>query len=881
MANEIDYVRLNFPAAEASAVPITELSVIDGLHLALPGPSAAAAAGAESSSRGRSRVVEEPPLLTAGPRDPLASLALWPHQVRALASLRAQLKSGREAVLAMACGTGKTRVFAELARDYDLTVVFSKYIDLNSQNRETIAGDDPELQIDCEHERSAANIIERLMKMSGPRVIFSTFDSAGIVAEVLKAVPASWSVLIVVDEYHLLEAAQVSTARDSKDADDVQLRKILHGDESIRPRAKVLGVSATPRLYFIDGEVQPLFGRVTFEFSLAQAIEAKVVLPPRLLCLSTANSSLKGFAKSASAGAEEKAVEDLDALFRALGKSLPDLGDRSAWAEMSALTKAMAERGAFTALFFVRRVAECERAAAAFRRIVDVLYSAPFWAETIDYTTDKRDRTAFIRRFSSDNDAHRPEWRLLTSVRVLAQGIDVPNVDFVAFQPAVNPSTASFVFQMQIIGRGQRLAPNKCDNPVLVLTHDPECLYRALAGVAEWYRDLPRSLAVVSSMRRLGHESEVALAIPTLIELRTSVREIALSTIFRTAEYFDRCSVACADFYAESEGGLPESGDVRRCPTDPPDDPELPIGKWLEYQRQLITGKKGDLSVVERHALRDKISRLFPYRPLWYDLEEERFQILKAACRYVYEETGRLPVTGGCGAVQLKKPVDPFHARRIMRVGLRLDIERKKIALETDAAAKEALILRFDGCFPDRPFWWDMREDEASRLIPALKVYRSRKDARAFPPISSKLFTCPKNKDFDDRKHPKKILRFDIGYWLAAQAIKIQHHPEDPWLQALSARIAGVLDNSNWIESVKGAFEEQVKEYCDSRLLFPSVVPGRKKGKWFGPAWILEYDVKKKEVARKLEALRLLEAAQSDKAAKRRRRPARRRAKAP
>ncbi|WP_327722350.1 Helicase associated domain protein [Streptomyces sp. NBC_00490] len=283
--------------------------------------------------------------------------------------------------------------------------------------------------------------------------VFATYASVGL--RILQRAHAAglkvWS-LMVVDEAHRTSG------------DGLRPWAAVH-DQAQLPAERRLYMTATPRVWEAEGERPRLvasmedgssqFGPVAYKLTLSDAIGRGIVAPYQVLCLD---------------------IRDPD-LYMAL--SSPDIGsDAVRGARLAAvqtgLMRAAVQERFRRVLSFHSRVSEAEAMAAAVpvtaRRLAegdpDVYPPArQVWADWLYGEHAPGHRRQVLDEFASDflggpafeGEDVRAELRVLSSVRVLGEGVDTAECDAVLFADA----RGSMVDIVQMVGRALRLHPGR------------------------------------------------------------------------------------------------------------------------------------------------------------------------------------------------------------------------------------------------------------------------------------------------------------------------------------------------------------------------------------------------------------------------------------
>ncbi|WP_331722846.1 Helicase associated domain protein (plasmid) [Streptomyces canus] len=340
--------------------------------------------------------------------------------------------------------------------------------------------------------------------------VFATYASVGI--GVLQRAHAAglgvWS-LMVVDEAHRTSG------------DGLKPWAAVH-DQAQLPAERRLYMTATPRVWEAEGERprlvtsmedgSPVFGPVAYTLTLSEAIGRGIVAPYQVLCLDIRDPDLYAALTSEAPGSD--AVR----------------GARLASVQTGLMRAAVEERFR-RVLSFHSRVGEAEAMAAAVpataaRLAADDPDTYPpveqVWAEWLYGEHAPGHRRRMLDEFASEflsgpafegRDV-RAELRVLSSVRVLGEGVDTAECDAVLFADA----RGSMVDIVQMVGRALRLNPDHGKLATLIVPvflgpdEDPNELLTSDA-----YNSLSK---VLGALRAHDAQTIEALADPRLLNSR-------------------------------------------------------------------------------------------------------------------------------------------------------------------------------------------------------------------------------------------------------------------------------------------------------------------------------------------------------------------------
>lgn len=413
-----------------------------------------------------------------------------PHQEEALEAVLKGFEAHDRGKLIMACGTGKTYTSLVIAQKMVKpggTVLFLvPSISLLSQTLRAWTADASvplRCFAVCSDSKASRNEEDmRISEMAYPSttnphklakafeatqdntaltVIFSTYQSIDVVHQAQAAAGFTFD-LIICDEAHR------TAGYTAKDEDHSAFVKV-HDDSHIRGK-KRLYMTATPRIYaeaskdrakdlgtevFSMDDPQkfgPLFHRLRFD----EAVRRDLLSDYKVLIIAVderhVNLSLQS--RIGDSGDElnlDDAVK-IVGCWTGLGKRLAE-DDK---ADVASDPKPMR-----TALAFAGNIKHSKLVAKEFSRIADELggkVNLPrLFAEHVDGTMNVVERNQKLSWLKANAASEENECRILTNVKCLSEGVDVPALDCAIF---LNPRD-SVVDVVQSVGRVMRKAPGK------------------------------------------------------------------------------------------------------------------------------------------------------------------------------------------------------------------------------------------------------------------------------------------------------------------------------------------------------------------------------------------------------------------------------------
>jgi len=394
---------------------------------------------------------------------------LRPHQAGALAAIEAAAAAGeRRMTMVSACGTGKTLVAIRSAQSLApqglvLVVMPTRALVVQTIRRWREAGRAGRALGVCSLSRADAGLstdeatmtrsphtIASAARAGGPLTVFSTYHSVHHIqkAHDLLGLPP-WD-LVIVDEAHRTCSA-FGTGWGT-----------IHDDAAIPAKTR-LYMTATPRVWgseAVDDALIPfmeriplatmdhreIFGPTVYELGMASAIERGILADYQVVLPIVHDSELHSILAA-----------------DAPGVTAHQNGLRNAAMHVAVL-RAIADHGLRRVLVFFNRIEDADAFAATFpqtaREVGEPLRRPDLWARSIHSKQSNEYRFALLADFA---DPERP-CAVLSNVRVLNEGVDMPDVDAVVFADPRH----SIIDAIQAIGRGLRQFPGAGKKATLI-----------------------------------------------------------------------------------------------------------------------------------------------------------------------------------------------------------------------------------------------------------------------------------------------------------------------------------------------------------------------------------------------------------------------------
>ncbi|MDA2992373.1 MAG: Helicase associated domain protein, partial [Actinomycetota bacterium] len=625
--------------------------------------------------------------------------------------------------LIMACGTGKTltSLFIKEKLDAERTLVLLPSLSLLKQtlavwhanaaqpfdfkavcsDQTVVAADDEPVahtaELGIPVTTDPAEIAEFLQRRSGPRVVFSTYQSSPQIEAAFTLGRIPQFDIAIADESHRVAG------------DESTVFATILNDCAIKAKRRLF-MTATPRYYTgrvikqarADAEMtvasmddHTKFGEVFHRLSFGDAIRRGL---------------LTDYQVAVIAVNDDETFSELGnrALVNRAGKTT----DARTLASQIALAKALRTYNMRRVISFHSRVARAKQYAQEMPKVIDWMPrrqrpDGPLWTGYASGEMSAGERHVRLQRLRQLDDGERG---LLTNARCLAEGVDVPTLDGVAF---IDPR-GSEVDIIQAVGRAIRLAENKTVGtiviPVFVKTGaDAETALRDSSFKAVWrivkaLRAHDEDLAEeIDSIRRSLGQGIGGTRLPAKIHL-----DVASSISNDFASAFDVMLVEQTSARWEFWLGLlqryAEETGTARIPIGQVIE-GYPLGQWAGAQRMAFS--KGALSDERRQ----KLEAL----PGWaWNILDDQWDTWMRLMRDFAADHGHtnVPYPYMVGEYNLRNFV--ATQRGLYRQG-KLSQERVE--------ELEAL-----------PGWvWDVLEDNWQRNYELLKVYSDR-EGHACPP---------------------------------------------------------------------------------------------------------------------------------------------------
>lgn len=339
-----------------------------------------------------------------------------------------------------------------------------------------------------------AEIAAFLRRRSGPRVVFSTYQSSPRIAEsfALNRVPEFD--LVVADEAHRCAGPQSSNFSAVLDGERIRARRRLF--MTATPRyftGRVIKAAGDEELEVASMDDATKFGLVFHRLGFGEAISRSLLTDYQVAIVGVDDATYRAYAEKGTLVTRDgEKITDARSLAGQIG-----------------LAKAMRKYDLRRVISFHSRVASAQEFSAEMPAVIDWMPARQrpagcLWSGYASGSMTAGERHVLLQRLRRLDDGERG---LLTNARCLAEGVDVPTLDGVAF---IDPRRSE-VDIVQAVGRAIRKADDKTIGtiviPVFIDTQaDPEAALDDSVFKPVW--------DVIKALR--AHDDDLAEQIDTL-----------------------------------------------------------------------------------------------------------------------------------------------------------------------------------------------------------------------------------------------------------------------------------------------------------------------------------------------------------------------------
>jgi superfamily II DNA or RNA helicase len=331
-----------------------------------------------------------------------------------------------------------------------------------------------------------AEIADRL-RDEKPHLVVCTYDSSPTLAEAMQAVQGFSFDLAIADEAHRCAGIEGAKSKTILDADAIRAERRLFFTATptvYGRRDKSRAAKKNVEVASMDDRTR--FGRVVHHLSFAEAIRKELLCRYQVAVIPIDDDEVHELIKRrriVTADGEHKLEAARLATQIACGRAMRRFGCK----RVVAFHPSIVESKQFSEHFpvAVELLADDERP------------ETPVWSEHVDGAGMRfAQRTRLLERFESDGE----EYRLLSNVRLLTEGVDVPGIDGIAFVDTHRGQVSI----IQAVGRAVRPAPGKEVGTIVL----PVVLRKGESFDAALARSEHRSIVDVLGALR-SHDAEI------------------------------------------------------------------------------------------------------------------------------------------------------------------------------------------------------------------------------------------------------------------------------------------------------------------------------------------------------------------------------------
>ena len=385
-----------------------------------------------------------------------------PHQVKAIEDVTAGLQKSDRGQMIMACGTGKTftTLWIKEALKSETTLVLLPSLSLLSQTMrewawagntgfeilnvcsdksvgkktEDMAPSDAPFAV-----TSDVHEISKFLQKSGPKVIFCTYQSSQLIAEAQLVSDAPAFDLAIADEAHRCAGKADAGFATILDGEKIRASKRLFTTATPRYFGKAIkDASKAADLAVIGMDDETVFGPVIHQLTFGQAIQDELLNDYQVVIV----------------GVDEPMVKQWIENYEIVATNPDETTDARILAAKIGMLKAVKDYDLKRVISFHSRVSGAKKFSEELTEVADLIEPAnrPDGTFLSDYVSgamkagDRKDKIDKLKELEGYDRG------ILTNARCLAEGVDVPSLDGVAF---IDPK-GSQVEIIQAVGRAIR-----------------------------------------------------------------------------------------------------------------------------------------------------------------------------------------------------------------------------------------------------------------------------------------------------------------------------------------------------------------------------------------------------------------------------------------
>ena len=366
-----------------------------------------------------------------------------PHQVKAIADVTDGLQKSDRGQMIMACGTGKTftTLWIKEALKSETTLVLLPSLSLLSQTMREWAwagNTDFEILNVCSDKSvgkktedmapsdapfavtSDVHDISKFLQKSGPRVVFCTYQSSQLIAEAQIDTKVPTFDLAIADEAHRCAGKADAGFATILDGEKIRASKRLFTTATPRYFGKAIkDASKAADLAVIGMDDETVFGPVIHQLTFGQAIQDELLNDYQVVIV----------------GVDEPMVKQWIDNYEIVATNPDETTDARTLAAKIGMLKAVKDYDLKRVISFHSRVSGAKKFSEELTEVADLIEPAnrPDGTFLSDYVSgamkagDRKDKIDKLKELEGYDRG------ILTNARCLAEGVDVPSLDGVAF----------------------------------------------------------------------------------------------------------------------------------------------------------------------------------------------------------------------------------------------------------------------------------------------------------------------------------------------------------------------------------------------------------------------------------------------------------------
>lgn len=412
-----------------------------------------------------------------------------PHQVRVLEDIDrwARTDAPRGQVV-MACGTGKSLIaiwaadrlgaprvlvlgptlalLRQVAREWSQHASVQRQLLYISSDTSRLGEDVTRGDELATHRTTDADHIADRLRSASQLLVLCTYNSSPALALAMTKAPEVEFDLAIADEAHRCAGLEGSSHKTILDATAIRaIRRLFFTATPTVYGTKDRARAARRNIRLSSMDDPALFGTVIHHLSFAEAIRQNLLCPYQVAVIPINDAEVMELV-------ERRRIVTADGDHKLEAGSL---------ATQVACARAMRRFGCRRVVAFHPRIKDSQRFGVHFPIAAGLLSDeerpdGPIWSQHIDgRDMPHARRVQLLEQFESDDD----QYRLLSNVRLLTEGVNVPGIDAIAFVDT-HRGQAQII---QAVGRAVRLAPGKSVGTIVlpVVLREGESFEAALA----------------------------------------------------------------------------------------------------------------------------------------------------------------------------------------------------------------------------------------------------------------------------------------------------------------------------------------------------------------------------------------------------------------